>query len=118
MREIAPSVLFVVTWRLPIAALESAIGRGLFFVVLSGMVLRAQPADGTEPADVPRTVAFDVRADVAHRELHPDFCWFHPRVAALPGWGKDGQPAVVMTIQKHLAVRDSRGPVSPRLVRC
>ncbi len=49
---------------------------------------------------------FQVQTDVAHQELNPGFCWFHPRVAALPGFGKEGQPAVVMTIQKHLAASD------------
>lgn len=32
--------------------------------------------------------------------------WFHPRVAAVPGMGKDGAPLVVMTLQKHLVVSD------------
>ncbi|OHB79211.1 MAG: hypothetical protein A2W31_00185 [Planctomycetes bacterium RBG_16_64_10] len=54
----------------------------------------------------PALVAFDVQADVALRQLDPDFCWFHPRVAALPGFGGQGQPAVVMTLQKHLAADD------------
>jgi hypothetical protein len=49
---------------------------------------------------------FSVETQVAHRELNPGFCWFHPRVAALPGFGKEGRPAVIMTIQKHLAVSD------------
>jgi hypothetical protein len=49
---------------------------------------------------------FQVQADTAHRELNPGFCWFHPRVAALPGFGTQGRPAVIMTIQKHLAASD------------
>ncbi len=51
-------------------------------------------------------VAFSVKTDVVHRELNRGFCWFHPRVAALPGFGRDGGPAVIMTIQKHLAADD------------
>src|SRR5262245_42019711 len=51
-------------------------------------------------------VEFQVQTDVVHRELNPGFCWFHPRVAALPGFGTEGRPAVIMTIQKHLAVSD------------
>lgn len=51
-------------------------------------------------------ISFDVRADVAYKQLSPKFCWFHPRVAPLPGQGKNGQPAVIMTIQKHLAADD------------
>jgi hypothetical protein len=49
---------------------------------------------------------FQVQTDVAHRELSSGFCWFHPRVAALRGYGKEGRPAVIMTIQKHLAASD------------
>lgn len=62
--------------------------------------------DGEDPSAGPRSLAFDVQADVAYRQLRPDFCWFHPRVAALPGFGKNGQPAVIMTLQKHLAADD------------
>lgn len=54
----------------------------------------------------PPLVGFDVRAEVVHQQLDPDFCWFHPRVAALPGYGRDGQPAVVMTLLKHLVADD------------
>jgi hypothetical protein len=49
---------------------------------------------------------FKVKLDVVHRELRQDYCWFHPRVAAIPGAGIDGRPAVIMTIQKHLAADD------------
>ena len=51
-------------------------------------------------------LSFRVVADVAHQELNTKFCWFHPRAAAIPGFGKDGNPAVIMTIQKHLVVSD------------
>ncbi|WP_144997158.1 exo-alpha-sialidase [Polystyrenella longa] len=30
------------------------------------------------------------------------FLWFHPRLAPLPGMGRDGKIAAIMTIQKHL----------------
>lgn len=53
-----------------------------------------------------KAVPFRLEANVIHRELNPDFCWFHPRPAAIPGFGKGGQPAVVMTLQKHLAASD------------
>jgi hypothetical protein len=43
---------------------------------------------------------------VVKQELSPKFCWFHPRVAAIPGAGRDGRPAVVMTLQRHLHVSD------------
>ena len=54
----------------------------------------------------PKALPFEVQADVALQELSPAFCWFHPRVAALPGFGKDGAPAVIMTIQQHLSADD------------
>lgn len=49
---------------------------------------------------------FRVEADIAYQELSPDFVWFHPRAAAIPGYGEKGKPAVIMTIQKHLVVSD------------
>jgi len=52
------------------------------------------------------TAGFSVKLDVVKQELNPDFCWFHPRVAAVPGGGKDGSPLVVLTLQKHLAADD------------
>ena len=54
----------------------------------------------------PAIVPFAAKAEAVFRELNPKSCWFHPRAAALPGHGKDGQPAVVITIQKHLGVSD------------
>ena len=57
-------------------------------------------------ADSPPPQPFDVKTEVVHRELSSEFCWFHPRVAAIPDAGKDGRPAVVMTIQKHLVASD------------
>ena len=49
---------------------------------------------------------FRVQADVAHQELNKNFSWFHPRAAAIPKFGNNGNPAVIMTIQKHLNVSD------------
>jgi hypothetical protein len=60
------------------------------------------PADGEEA----EPLQFDVTLDVVKQELEPGFCWFHPRVAAVPGSGRDGQPLVVLTLQKHLAADD------------
>lgn len=57
---------------------------------------------GAEPDLLP----FRVKAEPVFKELTPAHCWFHPRVAAMPGFGKDGQPAVVMTIQKYLSADD------------
>ncbi len=57
-------------------------------------------------AEEPAVLPYKVNAKAVFKELTPAFCWFHPRVAALPGYGKGGRPAVVMTIQKHLSVSD------------
>ncbi len=54
----------------------------------------------------PAIVPFETRAEAVFKELNPTFCWFHPRVTAMPGHGQQGSPAVVMTIQKHLGVSD------------
>lgn len=54
----------------------------------------------------PVIVPFEAKAEAVFKELNPKSCWFHPRVAALPGHGTEGRPAVVMTIQKHLSVSD------------
>ncbi len=55
------------------------------------------------PQDKP---AFHVQLDTPLKALDPHFCWFHPRAAAIPGAGRDGQPAVLITLQKHLKVSD------------
>lgn len=57
-------------------------------------------------ANAAEPVGFQVETTTALQELNPRFCWFHPRAAAIPGLGKDGRPAVVMTIQKHLIADD------------
>ncbi len=54
----------------------------------------------------PKVLRFEARSGAVFKELNAKSCWFHPRVAALPAFGKDGRPAVVMTIQKHLGVSD------------
>ncbi|MDP7304273.1 MAG: hypothetical protein QGG09_14305, partial [Pirellulaceae bacterium] len=56
---------------------------------------------GAEPP-----VEFQVQLDVALQELSPDYCWFHPRVAAVPGLGEKDDPLVVLTLQKHLGASD------------
>ncbi len=60
----------------------------------------------TASAEEPTPLNFTVQLEVATQTLTPEFCWFHPRAAAIPGLGENGKPAVVMTIQKHLKVSD------------
>ncbi|MFN8708179.1 MAG: hypothetical protein ACK50J_15990, partial [Planctomyces sp.] len=64
----------------------------------------------TESAEIP-TAGFEVSAEPVFQELSASFCWFHPRAAAMPGYGtenpdKSRNPAVVITIQKHLSADD------------
>jgi len=77
---------------------------GVLMLIVLGFGLSDNPTSAADPPFKP--LPFDVKLDVVKQELSPAFCWFHPRVAAAPGFGRDGQPAVVMTIQKHLHVSD------------
>ena len=72
---------------------------GLVAWLIAAMLSNAIHA--TEPV-----VDFNVHLDVALQELSPDYCWFHPRVASAPNLGKDGDPLVVLTLQKHLGASD------------
>lgn len=60
------------------------------------------------PADEgrPPVLDFDIKLETVLTHDDGEFLWFHPRVAAIPGAGTDGAPAVVMTLQKHLRVSD------------
>lgn len=53
-----------------------------------------------------KRLSYRVQTEIVHRELNPAFAWFHPRVTAIPGLGNNGNPAVIMTLQKHLKVSD------------
>jgi hypothetical protein len=80
----------------------------ILFIVIFGF--RAANVNSTDlinsDHEGSKNLTFSVQTDFALRELHNDFCWFHPRAAAIPGFGKDAMPAVIMTIQKHLVVSD------------
>ena len=77
-------------------------------LVLCGlvMILLAPPSRRLLFAEAASPLGFNVKLDVVKQDLHPGFCWFHPRVASIPGAGREGRPAVVMTLQKHLGVSD------------
>jgi len=64
-------------------------------------ILLALLACAVSSADV-LPLSFGVKLDVIRRELHRDWCWFHPRAAAAP----PGTPTVVLTLQRHLVTSD------------
>ncbi len=60
---------------------------------------------GALRGDVTR-IACQVKLETVLKHDDGQFLWFHPRAVALPGLGNAGQPAVVMTLQKHLHQSD------------
>lgn len=52
------------------------------------------------------TSDFEIQLDIVMKHDDGKFLWYHPRVAAIPGAGRDGKPAVLMTLQKHLHTSD------------
>lgn len=86
---------------------------GLLILAFLSLVLVLEPVAFTAQTDRNQAsegktndVIEAIELTVAFREIHPEYFWFHPRVAAVPGLGKDGLPLVVMTLQKHLRVSD------------
>lgn len=63
-------------------------------------------AVAAQAAEPPADLSFEVRLETALKHDDGEFLWFHPRAAAIPGAGREGGPAVVMTLQKHLRVSD------------
>lgn len=57
-----------------------------------------------DASTIPVDFSIDVQTVVTHDDH--DWLWFHPRAAAIPGYGDGGNPAVIMTIQKHLGKSD------------
>ena len=49
---------------------------------------------------------FEIQLDTVMKHDDGQFLWYHPRVTAIPGAGRDGKPAVLMTLQKHLHTSD------------
>jgi hypothetical protein len=54
----------------------------------------------------PKLLPFEVKLECPQREVSEVFFWFHPRATAMPGFGKGGKPAVLMTIQQELRADD------------
>lgn len=54
----------------------------------------------------PPIIGFETELQTIHQQLSPDFCWFHPRIAAVPGVLPDDPPRLICTLQKHLRASD------------
>lgn len=55
-----------------------------------------------------KRVDYTIKLEVVlqHDDDKSGWIWHHPRVAPMPGFGKDGKTAVLMTLNKHLQVSD------------
>lgn len=59
----------------------------------------------------PQPAPFEIHLESPIQYDGGDWIWFHPRAAAAPGAGRDGAPAIIMTLQHHLNVSDYYGPL-------
>ena len=59
-----------------------------------------------EAATAGEPIIASIKLDTILTHDDGKFLWFHPRAAAVPGAGKAGAPAVVLTLQKHLRISD------------
>jgi len=89
-------------------------GRGCQIAVL-GAILTVTAQGNARAADAKtqtvergstRVLDYEIKLDTVVKGIHKDLCWFHPRVGSVPGAGRNGRPAVVMTLQKHLHISD------------
>lgn len=71
----------------------------VFAAGLLGLVSGNLPAAESAPLE------YTVKLETVMKHDDGQFLWFHPRVAAIPCPGQP-QPAVVMTLQKHLKISD------------
>ncbi len=75
------------------------------WIFVAGLILISDPGRiSAQPS--PPIIGFQTELQTIHRQLSPDFCWFHPRIAAVPG-ARLGDPVrLVCTLQKHLRASD------------
>ncbi|HOH29455.1 MAG TPA: sialidase family protein [Candidatus Hydrogenedentes bacterium] len=63
------------------------------------------PAAFPEAEETP-SVPFEISLDTILEHDDGTFLWFHPRATSIPPSEPDGQPGVLITLQKHLQVSD------------
>jgi hypothetical protein len=65
-----------------------------------------QSGERISQEDAFRPLDFETKLDTVMQHDDGEFLWFHPRVAAIPGAGRNAPPRVIMTLQKHLRTSD------------
>ncbi len=78
---------------------------------LSGIILGILLIQNAAAAEAPQVIAQQLVAhvtlDVLLEGFNGEFCWFHPRAAAIPPGGEGAPPAVLLTMQKwYVSVSD------------
>ncbi len=79
--------------------------KSISFILRTAALLTLTSLASHAADDVAR-IPFEVELSTVMEYNGGDYLWFHPRVSPLPGLGKDGQSAAIMTFQKHLFVSD------------
>lgn len=67
----------------------------LLAVLATGMYMTSALVQGAE-----KPLDYEIQLDTVLSGFNGEFCWFHPRAGSIPGMGKNGGPAIVMTLQK------------------
>jgi hypothetical protein len=91
-------------------------------MLIAGLARGAEPAESFKPLDYRIQLDTVFEHDGGHTEIinlrgkedlnkEPEydpnkFFWYHARAAVIPGFGKDGGPAALMTIHKHFLADD------------
>ncbi|MFM7058281.1 MAG: GDSL-type esterase/lipase family protein [Planctomycetota bacterium] len=75
------------------------------WIALAGLLLISDPLPGIAQTSPP-VIGFETELQTIHRQLNPDFCWFHPRIAAIPGAQPGDSVRLICTLQKHLRASD------------
>ncbi|MCL4216054.1 MAG: glycoside hydrolase [Candidatus Hydrogenedentes bacterium] len=71
-----------------------------YFRFAIALAIGGLTAGAQDPAASVEEIDYGIQLDTVIQEYDGTFSWFHPRSASIPGAGKDGAPAVVITMQK------------------
>jgi len=82
---------------------ENSTGQRVAVVVVDSAATTPTHSSPDKPF---RALPFQVKLDTVLEHDDGKFLWFHPRAVAVPTLGRNGQPAVFMTLQKHLNTSD------------